>query len=271
MVFITVLLFPNLISYHELRDTKQSKNSSLLTFLFPSTQALYAQGLCCWNQMASPTHAIRAVGQLNLLPNYTIILHRVLLATWNKISEISGKISNLYYFELRCSSLWQSGALQTWRSSLKQPPDKFGVEGLKCAFQCSNCWKFPQQTPFQQQTASLDGHSTVESRIDTLVTTWDILKVTCVDFTASLHPAVKFVPFSFMWKDIHVLSCNPAWLYTTKSSCHFHGIVVMTLRSWVPVSELRCICMLNTKHIVSNPREKKNLLIFLTLPALPGN
>lgn len=108
VVFIAKLLSPKLISLIMSFETlSKARIPACWTSLFPSTQTLHVRGLCCWKQMAasakSITHAIRSVGQLNLLPNYTIILHRVLLASQNRISEISGEKSNCY--EQHCNWL----------------------------------------------------------------------------------------------------------------------------------------------------------------------
>lgn len=50
-------------------------------------------------------------------------------------------------------------------------------------------------------------------------------------FTASLHPSVS-------WKDIHVLSRNPEWFYTTKCSClNESPVISMAQWQWLYIPE----------------------------------
>lgn len=205
----------------------------------------------------SPTHTIRAVGQLNLLSNYTIILHRVLLASWNKISEISGKkVIFMSYTAAGSDSLvlYKHGKVTS-----NSPLINLGLKDWNMHFSALIAGN-PHSKPPSNRTQH-PWMATVESRTDTAVTTWSIFKVTCGCFTASLYPAVSLLR-SLSSENIYVLSYNPLWLYTTKSSCLNESPVIsmavaMTLRSRVLGSELRYIYVLNTKHIACNPREKK--------------
>lgn len=109
-------------------------------------------------------------------------------------------------------------------------------------------------------------HSTVESRTDTeaehlghiqsnlcLFRLWRLHSFTSSSCQLESHSCVLMQPCMVLHHTIQL----PQWIPS-----HFHGIVAMTLHSRVPTSELRCICMLNTKHTASNPKEKYIILIF---------
>lgn len=110
----------------------------------------------------SPTHAIRSVGQLNLLPNYTIILHSVLLASLNKISEISGKKIFMSHIATGSEYLNSLALCRCGGVTSNSPLINLGLKDWNVHFSALTA-----RNPLPTEHSILP-HSTEESRIDTV-------------------------------------------------------------------------------------------------------